>query len=555
MSTYTYKFSLLLSFLMIFFTACNSQENIRDKQIVDQPGDIDAKAEDIIAITLQKILSGNTPADSLKIKNPGLVQEFYKLNASHPVWTTKGSFQKHAESFLKFINQSRYYGLFPSDYYDDQLNTFYSQLTTDTAAQSKLDAAKWAYSDLLFTSAFIQVVKDLKVGRLVMDSVIIKDSTLNADFFVKQFEAFQQKPVQQFASALEPVYKDYAELKKGLGNFLSTASFKPLTLVKTKDSTMLVRLVYKRLTEEDSLKLKKIEKPDSVTVANAIKKYQKLNGLKVSGKISSTLIKKLNESDKENFLRIAITLDRFKILEKLPKEYIWVNIPSFYLQVRKNDSVQLLSRIICGKPITSTPIITSAITDMITYPQWTIPTSIIKKEILPGLKKDPGYIIRKGYSLVDVKGNEVDPYSVDWSKYEKGIPYKVVQGSGDDNALGVLKFNFPNKFSVYLHDTNQRYLFSNTSRALSHGCVRVQEWKKLAYLILRRDSMLSPKATPIDSLNSWLHKKKKRVIPVSNRLPLFIRYFGSEGKNGKVVFYEDIYSDDKRLREKYFGDK
>src|SRR5437763_8908740 len=113
--------------------------------------------------------------------------------------------------------------------------------------------------------------------------------------------------------------------------------------------------------------------------------------------------------------------------------------------------------------------------------------SIIKKDILPGLKRDKGYIARQGFHLIDLNDNEIDPYTINWSKYRNSIPYRVVQGSGDDNALGVLKFNFPNKYAVYLHDTNQRYLFGKSSRALSHGCVRVQQWKSLADYIFRYD--------------------------------------------------------------------
>jgi murein L,D-transpeptidase YcbB/YkuD len=132
----------------------------------------------------------------------------------------------------------------------------------------------------------------------------------------------------------------------------------------------------------------------------------------------------------------------------------------------------------------------------------------------------------------------------------------VVQGSGDDNALGVLKFNFPNPYAVYLHDTNQRYLFSKTSRALSHGCVRVQQWKELAYYLLRKEEELdSAYAVSIDSLNSLLAAKKKKVIRVKSGLPLFIRYFSCEGRDGKLVLHEDIYEDDKRIREKVFASK
>ena len=119
-----------------------------------------------------------------------------------------------------------------------------------------------------------------------------------------------------------------------------------------------------------------------------------------------------------------------------------------------------------------------------------------------------------------------------------------------------MKFNFPNKFSVYLHDTNQRYLFSNKKRALSHGCVRVQAWNELAKFILRNDSLQTTNAIPIDSLNSWLATKQKKYVPVRRPIPLFIRYFTCDVANdGKLVFYDDVYGDDQVIQEKIFADK
>jgi L,D-transpeptidase YcbB len=265
----------------------------------------------------------------------------------------------------------------------------------------------------------------------------------------------------------------------------------------------------------------------------------------------------LNTSDIERFKRIAITLDRYKQLPaKMPDTYIWVNLPGYYLQVWDNDTLVLESRTIVGKPATRTPVLNSNITDMVTYPTWTIPTSIIVKEILPGLKRSPGYLARRGYRLLNNKGEVIDPGSVNWSKYSKGIPYRVQQGSGDNNALGIFKFNFANKYAVYLHDTNQRYLFKNASRALSHGCVRVQEWEKLAFFIARNDSINTKAGDTLryttDSIKNWITAKAHLRIEVKNKIPLFIRYFTCEGKNGKVKFYDDIYGEDKALREKYF---
>jgi murein L,D-transpeptidase YcbB/YkuD len=176
--------------------------------------------------------------------------------------------------------------------------------------------------------------------------------------------------------------------------------------------------------------------------------------------------------------------------------------------------------------------------------------------VLPGVKKDTAYFRKKGYSLIDDDGNEVDPHTVNWSKYHKGIPYKVVQGSGDDNALGVLKFNFNNKYAVYLHDTNQRYLFAQTVRSLSHGCVRVQEWQKLAYAIIHYDDTDSMKTgVKKDSLDSWLKRKVKRTMVIRNKLPVYIRYFTCEGGNNGITFYDDVYGEDKLIREKYFANK
>ncbi|HEV8080140.1 MAG TPA: L,D-transpeptidase family protein, partial [Chitinophagaceae bacterium] len=296
------------------------------------------------------------------------------------------------------------------------------------------------------------------------------------------------------------------------------------------------------------------------SIAGSIKRFQKYKGIKVDGKINSILIKGLNAGDAERFKRIAINIDRYKHLpNRLPEKFIWVNLPAYYLRLIDHDTTVFESKVIIGKPTTRTPKLNSEITDMVTYPQWTIPNSIIKKDILPAMKRNAGYLARKGFHLVDLKGETIDPYSVNWEKYTKGIPYKIVQGSGDDNALGILKFNFNNPYSVYLHDTNQRYLFKNTARALSHGCVRVQDWEKLAFYIAGNDSINQKPgntlAYTVDSIKNWLANKERRRIIVKNRIPLSIQYFTCEGKNGKIIFYDDIYGEDKTLIEKYFAGK
>lgn len=549
-----------LSFLVMMamlFAGCEEKQSIQEKEVVATAEEINARAEDLIENTIEELL-GN-PAklpDSIKLKNPGLLKEMYVRNNFGLLWSSEGVFLKEADSLFKFIDSSRYYGLLPADYYLRPLQRLRTELRQDTAKETKLDAAKWAYADMLSTAAFIQVVKDLRFGRLLADSVLVKDTALQAGYFSAQKTQFAGLPVDSFARGLEPAHTNYHQLKQALRQFLSTANLKSYTLVKGKDSLAIRRLVYQRISEEDSLKIRAEKKPDSLAFAAAVKKYQRLKKLKEDGKLSSKLIQHLNNTDREKFLRIAITLDKYKMLPALPEEYLWVNLPAYHMEVRRGDSVAFSSKVICGKPVTKTPQLTSAISDMITYPKWTIPESIIKKEILPGLKRNAGYTQRRGYSIVDNKGNEVSPYRINWAKYKNAIPYKVVQGSGDANALGVIKFNFANPYAVYLHDTNQRYLFDRKERALSHGCVRVHKWKDLALYLIRRDSLAdSTNYTPIDSLDSWLAQKAKRYIKVRQQLPLFIRYFSAEGREGKLILHEDIYEEDRRIREKVFASR
>ena len=144
----------------------------------------------------------------------------------------------------------------------------------------------------------------------------------------------------------------------------------------------------------------------------------------------------------------------------------------------------------------------------------------------------------------------VDPSTLDWAKVNpKKFSYEIKQREGDDNSLGVLKFNFRNKYAVYLHDTNARWMFSKTNRALSHGCVRVQDWRELAHFLVRNDTI----KYSLDTLASWIVRQEKHVVSGFKKVPLFIRYFTCESRYGRIRFYEDIYGEDKILAEKYFS--
>ena len=558
------KANLILAALIFFFFSysCRTKHAAIEKQIVATPEEMDSKVGDNIKAVLQYALDNNGKInDSIKLSLTAIVDSFYHKNDYVSIWSKDEKWEPLADSLYNFIEGSEAYGLFPSDYHYKEIRTLKTAILNDSLVRK--DANVWTKAELMLSDAFMRISKHLRQGRLLPDSISLSaDTTLTNDFFIKNLTTvIDNNALLPLLNSLEPKHTGYIELKKGLKIFTDSMNRKVYTyiLYPNKDSLVFIRNLQKRLQESNYLDTA-IKHLDSAQLAMAVKSFQKKKGIKADGKITASLVRSLNATDAENFKRIAINIDRYKQLPyHLPEKYIWVNLPAYYLRVFDNDTIVFESKTIVGKPTTPTPKLNSEITDMVTYPQWTIPNSIIKKDILPAMKKSADYLARKGFHLVDLKGETVDPYSVNWAKYSKGIPYKILQGSGDDNALGILKFNFNNPYSVYLHDTNQRYLFKNTARALSHGCVRVQEWEKLAYYIAENDSINQKPDNPpgynIDSIKSWLVNKERKRIIVKNRIPLFIRYFTCEGKNGKVIFYDDIYSEDKRLREKYFAGK
>jgi murein L,D-transpeptidase YcbB/YkuD len=222
-----------------------------------------------------------------------------------------------------------------------------------------------------------------------------------------------------------------------------------------------------------------------------------------------------------------------------------VNIPAYRMELWDSGRVALESRVIVGAPRTRTPVLNSRMTNFVMFPYWRVPFSITIKEMLPAIQKDRGYLAKKNLEIIDRDGNAINPDSVNWSRMSKNyFPYVLRQMDGIENSLGIMKFNFMNKYSVYLHDTNNRGLFRNAYRAMSHGCVRVQQWDSLAMYLIRNDPR-----HPRDSIRTWLANGNKKQIDIQHPLPIYLRYFTAEGKDGQLILHEDIYGEDKVLRK------
>lgn len=554
------KVSILFMTVMVF-ASCQQKHSAKEKEIVETPGEMNARVSDNIkAVILFALDNKGKINDSIRLKLPALIQACYIKNSYQRIWSDHKSFLGRADSLLNFIQHARYFGLYPEDYHFDNLRTLINKMQTDSILNK--DAVSWTKADLMLSDAFMQLLKDLKEGRMLPDSQsIVSNSKMTDSFFVKKMEeSLAGKSISDIFTGVQPTQTDYLSLQQALKSFVDNMDTASYTYIKfpNSDSLDFTRKIYARLVES-GYGHRSVSTPSPEQYEEALKRYQEDHELKPDGKAGPAVVGSLNTTDTRKFLHVAITLDRYKTAPAYPETYIEVNIPSFYLKLIDADTVVLTSKVVVGKPSTKTPELTSSISDMITYPQWTIPASIIRQDILPQLKIDPGYLYRKGFSLVTDKGETINPYDVDWSKYTTWIPWRVVQGSGDDNALGVFKFNFNNPYSVYLHDTNQRYLFKNKNRALSHGCVRVEKWHDLAAFIARRDSSsLKPEQKAgynIDSINTWISEKRRVAILVKKRLPLIINYYTCETKNGEIEFYDDVYNKDQLLANKYFANK
>ena len=546
----------LIFLSVISFVQCKSKgHRVPEKDIVINPAKLEENTAEDIQYTLDFLESHqNKLNDSVELSFTILMDSIYETNQYRPIWFRNNKTTPQGTSLTNLLQNSRLWGLFPSDYHYNMLSFINRAFDLDTNAAK--NAALWARKDLLLTDAFFLMVKHLKQGRIPYDTVTLRTDTLLQNIFYTTVlnKALQSGNISQVLHELEPKRKGYDSLKSYIGPFLDSANFSPYTYLPYPytDSVNFFHLLQKRLVETGNLS-DTVPPMDSVKFKSAIIRFQKKYEFKITGHISNSLVDKLNNTDLEKFKRIAVTLDRYKQLpDTLPQTYVWVNLPGFLLRVVDFDTTVFTSKVIVGGPVTRSPQLTSEISNFITMPQWTVPYSIIFKEMLPKIQKNVEFLAKENLMVVNEEDSVIDPTTINWLKLnKKHFPYQLKQRQGDDNSLGVIKFNFRNKYSVYLHDTNVRWMFGKSYRAISHGCIRVKEWDKLANYLVRHDSL----RIPPDTIKAYITRGEKHVFSGFHKLPLYIRYFTCEAIGGKIIFYEDIYDEDRGLIQKYFRNK
>lgn len=276
-------------------------------------------------------------------------------------------------------------------------------------------------------------------------------------------------------------------------------------------------------------------------LADALKLFQTQHGLDSDGVLGATTLAALNVSAHDRVEQIRVNLERGRwILRPIGPEMVTVNIAGQYLHLIFNGKRVWTTRVVVGKTYNKTPIFTETMKQIVLNPDWTVPRSIVRNEMFPKASANPGYLAANDFYLTGANG-PVDASTVDWGGLTAStFPYGIVQRPGPKNALGRVKFLFPNKYSVYLHDTPSRQLFAKAERSLSHGCIRVEDPLKLAELILNERLQWTR-----EKIDAALATGKQQYISLPKPLPVLLLYWTVDPTfDGGAYFYRDIYGRD-----------
>jgi murein L,D-transpeptidase YcbB/YkuD len=273
----------------------------------------------------------------------------------------------------------------------------------------------------------------------------------------------------------------------------------------------------------------------------AVMRFQYKHRLEADGAVGKNTYAALNVPVKKRIDQIRVNLERARwVFHKLPPDFVAVDIAGFRAYNVEGVTANWTSKVQVGKPFRKTPVFKSKIKYIVFNPTWTVPPTILEKDILPKIKKNPDYLRKMKISVIDRKGRIVDPNSVNWSKYNKNVPYTLRQEPGPHNALGRIKFIFPNKYFIYLHDTPSRALYGRKDRAFSSGCIRVDKNIELAEILLD-----DPDKWNREKILELLDTQKTRRVNLPKPKPVMLLYVTVRfDENDNFIFKKDVYDRD-----------
>ena len=513
----------------------------------------------------------NTLQTRLKGKNKNIVHNIYAQTAYKPIWIGQDNQAKMSQ--LIDALKDPLFNYKNKSFDQKAIRRLFFQLDNGEITPSK-KAAVYARLDVMLSNSFVRLVRFIVQGDVDWGLVQKKlkglkksdDITARWEMTPKSFpnandvaSAAINGNIRDYLTSLIPMEKRYRKLVKLLKNYRIMNKFPKIPysnkIYKLGDSNSRIEMIKKRLQiSGDYPRNAPIDSKFDPTLRQAVLTYQKRYLLKITGTIDKTMTYYLNQPAKKNIQAIMTNLDKTKLYPKsFEEEYVEVNIPDFNLRYYQ-DGVQLIKMgLVVGRIDRPTPLFSNAIRYMVLNPTWTIPDNLIKRDLIHVLRENPMYLeennihVFSGNKEIQITQEMLDPYETS----KKRVPYRFVQFPGDNNALGRIKFMFPNKYAVYLHDTDNKSLLSRRYKIYSSGCMRVEKPFDLMNILLEH-AKGSYSQSDIEEI---LASNEPTTIKLSKAIPVHILYFTVYEEDGLAYFKNDIYLYDKIIEESVQGHK
>jgi len=486
--------------------------------------------------------SGPVAIHGADIAYPSIVYAFYAQRGFQPAWTNP----RTASELRRALKDSEADGLDPRDYNLPVLESLAASIEGNPTAMA-------AY-EILHTDALLRIADHLIFGKVDAASFDAHwnytRSPIGIDVPRRIESAVTSDDLYGAIEKLKPTQRMYRTLKQELARYrqaaTSTARIPVAQGKSIEPETHDERVLALRtdLAISGDLDPTQVSTSDlyDATLQAAVRRFQERMGLVADGKIGARTITELNVPFEERINQLRVNMDRARVLlHDLPTEFVVVNIAAYWVYLVRGEEVTWSARAQVGKTFRQTPMFRSDINYLVFNPTWTVPPGIIKGDILPDARRDPASITRRGLRVLNSSGAEVDPASVDWSKYKSGnIPYTLRQDAGPKNALGRVKIMFPNSYSVYLHDTPSQSKFDEVDRAFSSGCVRVERPLELAERLLA-----NPSEWNAGSIAKTLDAGRTVNVTLPVKMPVLLAYWTAwVDPQGRVNFRRDVYGQD-----------